>query len=506
MRKIREVLRLTYESKMSHRMIERSIGISRKAVADYLMRARQKNIAWPLPAELDDTTLEERLYTTTRKKIVSKKPSPNWFMVNQELKTKGATLAELHLEYLMEHPKGMGYSSFCTYYREYKKTLKRSLRQVHSAGEKVFVDYAGPTVPIHNLQTGEVQQAQIFVGVLGASNYIYADAVWNQRKANWIASHVSMFEHFGGVPQMVVCDNLKSAVKKSSRTEPVIQTAYQDMASHYGTAIFPARAYKPKDKSKAEGGVFIVERWILFRIRKHVFTSLAELNEAIKVLLVDVNNRPFQKMPGTRATAFQSLDKPALKSLVIQPYEYKEFYKVRAGFDYHVEIDSHFYSVPHVLVRKQLEAIVTESTIEVMHGGRRVASHLRSYVSGGKTTNPEHMNNEHRHYLKWNAAHELEWATTVGINTHAFLTHVLAQATHRDFGYRWSNSIKSLHRKFGDERLEAACKLAMEIGASKTANLHSILQKNLDQHNRRSESLQEADFDHDNIRGASYYH
>lgn len=211
-------------------------------------------------------------------------------------------------------------------------------------------------------------------------------------------------------------------------------------------------------------------------------------------------------MPGRRTSAFQTLDKPALKPLIRQTYEYKEFYKVRAGFDYHVEIDEHFYSVPHTLVRKQLEAIVTESTIEVMHGGRRVASHPRSYVRGGKTTNPEHMNDAHRHYAKWNAAHELEWAMAVGPNTHALLSLILTQTSQRDFGYRRSNSIKLLHRKFGDERLEAACKLALEIGASKTASLHSILQKNLDQHIRRAEPLQEADFEHDNIRGASYYH
>lgn len=506
MRKIRDVLRLTFENNMSCRMIEKAIGISRKAVADYLLRASNANITWPLPQELDDAALEEKLFPAISKLIMSKKPMPNWFMVNQELKAKGATLAQLHLEYLMEHPDGMSYSRYCTHYREYKKTLKRSLRQVHAAGEKVFVDYAGPTVPIHNLQTGEVQQAQIFVGVLGASSYIYADAVWNQRKANWIASHARMFEHIGGVPLMVVCDNLKSAVTKPSRTEPVIQAAYQDMATHYGTAIFPARAYKPKDKSKAEGGVLIVERWILFRIRKHKFTSLAELNATIKVLLVDVNNRPFKKMPGSRFTAFQELDKPALKPLVSQIYEYKEFYKVRAGFDYHVEIDAHYYSVPHTLVRKQLEAVVTASTIEVMHGGRRVTSHPRSYERGGKTTNPEHMDSAHHHYANWNPTHALQWASTVGANTHVFLSKTFSNAPHRDFGYRWSNSVKSLCRKYGNERLDAACKLALEIGATKTANLHSILKTNLDQQRRSTGEMQEASFDHDNIRGPNYYH
>ncbi|WP_082889307.1 IS21 family transposase [Methylovorus sp. MM2] len=505
MRKIRDVLRLTFESRMSHRMIEKAIGVSRKTVADYLRRMSNANITWPLPIDLDDATLEKRLFPTIKRNGAPNR-KPDWSLVNQELKEKGATLAQLHVEYLIDHPDGMKYSNYCTQYREYKKTLKRSLRQIHTAGEKVFVDYAGPTIPIHDIETGKVKHAQIFVGVLGASNYIYADAVWNQRKANWIASHVRMFEHFGGVPLMVICDNLKSAVTKPNRSDPVIQTAYQDMASHYGTAIFPARVYKPKDKSKAEGGVLIIERWIMFRIRKQVFTSLSELNATIKTLLVEVNNRPFQKMPGSRFAAFQALDKPALKPLLSEIYEYKEFYKVRAGYDYHVEIDGHFYSVPHVLVRKQLEAIVTASTIELLHGGNRVASHPRSYAHGEKTTNSEHMNDAHRHYAKWDAEHELEWAVTVGINTHAFLKYLLAQSVHRDFGYRWTTSIKSLYKKYGDERLEAACKLALEIGVTKTASLHSILKNNLDKHNRKTESLQEADFEHDNIRGASYYH
>ncbi|MDX1914040.1 MAG: IS21 family transposase [Methylophilus sp.] len=506
MRKIRDVLRFALESKMSDRMIEQAVGISRKAVADYLLRARNANLSWPLPVELDDATLEEQLFPSIQKTMTSRKPIPNWYMVNQELKTKGATLAQLHLEYLVEHPDGISYSRYCTHYREYKKTLKRSLRQVHIAGEKVFVDYAGPTVPIYNLQTGEVRQAQIFVGVLGGSSYIYADAVWNQRKANWIASHVRMFEHFGGVPQMVVCDNLKSAVSKPSRTDSVIQTAYQDMATHYGTAIFPARVYKPKDKSKAEGGVLIIERWILFRIRKLKFTTLAELNATIKELLIDVNNRSFQKMPGSRFTAFQSIDKPALKPLVSQVYEYKEFYKVRAGYDYHVEVDGHFYSVPHALVRKQLEAIVTASALEIMHGGRRVASHPRSYERGGKTTNPEHMDRAHHHYANWNPEHALQWAISVGSHTHAFLSQAISSVTHRDFGYRFSNSVQSLCRKYGNERLDGACKLALEIGATKTTNLDSILRTNLDQHPRPSKNVHEATFGHDNIRGADYYH
>jgi transposase len=278
------------------------------------------------------------------------------------------------------------------------------------------------------------------------------------------------------------------------------------MAAHYGTAIFPARAYKPKDKSKAEGGVLIVERWILFRIRKQKFASLAELNATIKSLLLDVNNRPFQKLPGSRQSAFDCLDKPALEPLVSQPYQYREFLKVRAGFDYHVEIDQHFYSVPHALVRKQLEAILTASTIEILHGGVRVASWARSYEAGKKSTDPMHMEIAHRHFAEWDSELELSWALSVGISTHAFLQVVFSKAPHRDFSYRWANSMKSLSREYGHERLEAACKRALEIGATATRNVRSILKNNLDQQVSKDAMAQEAAFDHDNIRGADYYH
>lgn len=506
MRKIRDVLRLIFEVKMTQRQVHQALKVSRNAIADYLSRAQNVGLSWPIPEDLGDVELEHLLFPSKVMPTVKRKPVPNWLEIHQQLKTKGATLEQLHWEYKEEHPDGMCYSNFCTQHRAFEKTLKRSLRQVHIAGEKVFVDYAGPTVPIRNMQTGEIRHAQIFVGVLGASNYIYCEAVWNQRRENWIASHVRMFEHFGGVPVMVVCDNLKSAVIKASRTEPVLHPSYLDMATHYGTAIFPARAYKPKDKSKAEGGVLIIERWILFRIRKQIFTSLDDLNTTIKALLVEINNRMFKKLLGSRQSAFKTLDKPALKPLVSQPYEYREFLKVRAGFDYHVEIDQHFYSVPHTLVRQQLEAILTASMIEILNGGKRVASHARSYEIGKKTTEPLHMPSEHQHFAQWNIEQDLQWALAVGINTHAFLQIVFSKAPHRDFSYRWANSIKSLSREYGNQRLESACKRALELGATATKNVRSILKNNLDQHLANTVTSQEAAFDHDNIRGADYYH
>ena len=505
MRKIRDALRLVYEANMSQRQVHQSLKVSRNTIADYVFRAKNAGLTWPLPDHLDDLALEQLLFPNISLPMRLSKAAIEWHEIHQALKQKGATLQLLHEEYLDQTPDGVSYSHFCRQHRAFEKSLKRSLRQIHIAGEKVFVDYAGPTVTIRNLQTGETKEAQIFVGVLGASNYIYAEAVWNQRKENWIASHTRMFEHFGGVPIMVVCDNLKSAVIKACRTEPVIHPSYLDMAAHYGTAIFPARAYKPKDKAKAEGGVLIIERWILFRIRKQIFTSLTELNTTIKALLIEVNNRPFQKLPGSRLSAFQALDKPALKPLINQPYEHREFRKVRAGFDYHIDINNHYYSVPHVLTRKELEVILTAGLVEVLHLGQRVASHARSY-DPGKTTDPAHMETAHRHFAQWDMEQDLDWALSVGPSTHAFLQVTLSKAPHRDFSYRWANSIKSLSREYGDERLEAACKRALDIGATETRNLRSILKNKLDQQVVNAPTMQEASFEHDNIRGADYYH
>ena len=268
------------------------------------------------------------------------------------------------------------------------------MRQTYPAGERAFVDYAGPTISIANIQTGEVRTAQIFVAVLGASNYIYARANWSQSLPNWIDAHIKFFEHIGAVPKVIVCDNLKSAVTKASRTEPIINSTYQNMAEHYDTAILPARAYKPKDKAKAENGVLIVERWIMFVLRKRLFTSLGELNVAISELLEEINRRPFQKQDGNRKQLLETVDRPAMKSLPENPYEYVEFHRLQVGLDYHVQLDDCRYSVPHTLARKVVEAQLTVRTVEILYQGRRVASHVRQ--DKGIITDAAHMPSEHR--------------------------------------------------------------------------------------------------------------
>lgn len=390
MRQIRDALRLTRDNGLSLRRAALSLGISRDAVKDYLTRFAAAGLSWPLPSDLDDAALEVLLFPLLASSAANRMPEPDWTVVHEELKKKGATLQGLHGEYLAINPNGIAYPTYCQRYREFKKTLKRSMRQEYHAGEKVFVDYAGPTIPITNIATGEIRHAQIFVGVLGASNYIYSEAVLSQQLPNWIASHARMFEHFGGVPEIVVCDNLKSAVTRASRTDPDIHPTYLDLARHYGTVILPARPYKPRDKAKAENGVLIIERWILFRLRKQIFTSLSDLNSAIQGLLADVNSRPFKKLTGCRLDALNKIDRPALKSLPVTRYVYAEFRKVRVGSDYHVEVEGHHYSAPHTLNRQEVELRITADTVEVLHRGRRVGSHVRSF-GPGLTTDPQHM-------------------------------------------------------------------------------------------------------------------
>ncbi|UCV16649.1 IS21 family transposase [Quatrionicoccus australiensis] len=504
MRKIRQVLRLAFEAGASRRRIARSLGLSRDVVTDYLTRATATGLNWPLPPDLDDAQLEDRLFPPMSVNAL-RKPEPAWAVIHHEMKRKGATLQVLHEEFLAEQPSGIGYSLFCDRYREWQQGLKRYMRQTHVAGERVFVDYAGSTVVILDPETGEVRKAQIFVGILGASNYTYAEAHWSQQLPDWIAAHTRMFEFFGGVPQAVVCDNLKSAVTKASRTEPKVHPAYLHLAEHYNTLILPARPRKPKDKAKAENAVLIVERWILFRLRKRVFTNLLELNEAICELLNDLNERKFQKLPGSRRTQFEALDQPELTALPTQAFEYTEFRKVRIGLDGCFDVDGCIYSAPFTLCKQSIELRITSATIEILHRGRRVASHARS---GGvvPVIDPQHLQPADRYFGLWSADHELVWATTIGPNTRAFLQILLSTTKLKEQGYRSAGALKRMEKEFGAERLEAGCTRAIDIGANSLSSVRSILRTGLDQQQAPDDDFQEASFHHPNVRGSDYYH
>jgi len=503
MRKIKEVLRLKY-SGLSNRKIAESCGISRPTVAEYIRRAKAAQLTWPLPEDLSDTALEHRLFPPHPSASNEQRPVPDWQVVKAELRCKGVTLELLWQEYKEANPDGYQYSWFCLQYRKWNKKLGLVMRQDHRAGEKLFVDYAGQTVDIINHQTGEITQAQIFVAVLGASNYTYAEATRSQSLPDWIGSHARAFNFFGGVTEVVVPDNLRSAVAKSCRYEPDINPTYQDMANHYDTAVIPARIRKPKDKAKAENGVLLVERWILAKLRKRKFFSLYELNRAISELLTDLNKRPFKKLKGCRSSHFEAIDRPALKPLPSHPYEYAEWKKARVNVDYHVEVDRHYYSVPHALVGKQLDIRLTATTIECFHRSKRVASHKRSQSQGRHTTIHDHMPARHRKYAKWSPERFIRWGNSIGPHTGELVSVILATRRHPEQAYRTLFGIFRLEKTYPG-RLENACQRALHIGATSYRSVESILKNGLDRQPVPKPQSNSVQVQHNNIRGASYY-
>lgn len=506
MRKIREVLRLFFAASLSIRAIARSLQVSPATVGDYIRRAEVAGLTWPLPEGLDDAALERRLFPPA-KPTGTPRPLPDWAEVHRELRRKGVTLALLWQEYKALHPDGLQYSWFCEQYRAWAGRLDVVMRQEHRAGERLFVDYAGHTVAVVERNTGEVREAQVFVAVLGASSYTFAEATWTQGLTDWCASHQRALAFFGGVPEVVVPDNLKSAVTRAQRYEPDLNPTYQELATHYGFAVLPARVRRPRDKAKAEVGVQVVERWILAALRNRTLFSLTELNAAIAELLTRINARPFRHLPGSRQSLFETLERPALSALPDAPFEYAEWKKVRVHIDYHVALAGHYYSVPYTLAGKQLDARITATTVECFHRGQRIASHPRSAQPGRHTTTPEHMPEAHRQRGQWTPARLLAWAAKTGPATEQLARTVLTSRSHPEQGYRSCLGILRLGKSYGAERLEAACQRALTLGTHSYRSLESILKHRLDERPLAGDATEPPlPLEHDNLRGPHYYH
>ena len=505
MRKLRDVLRLKFDGGQTNRRIARSCHISRPTVADYLLRFEEARLVWPAAAALDDATLEHKLFPPAPAVSTTERTVPNWHHVHHELRGKGVTLTLLWHEYKAAHPEGFQYSRFCDLFRQWKDCLDPVLRQEHKAGEKTFVDYAGQTVPVVDPETGEVREAQIFVGVLGASNFTFAEATWTQSLPDWTASHVRMFEYFGGVSELLTPDNLASGVSKACRYDPEVNPTYQELATHYGTAVLPTRQASPRDKAKVETGVLVAERWLLAPLRNHTFFSLAELNREIACLLDSLNDRPFQKLHGTRRSLFESLERPALKPLPTTRYEYAEWRKARVNIDYHIAVENHFYSVPYRLIRKQVEVRLTASTVEAFHDGHRVAAHARSWRKGGFTTDPAHRPKAHQEHLEWTPSRMIRWAEKTGPHTAATVTRIIEERPHPEQGYRPCLGILRLGERYTPERLEAACHRALAIQGVSYRSIKSILEHGLDRVALEEQAALELPQNHDNLRGPDYY-
>ena len=503
MRKIEEVLRLHHAGRRSNREIAQAVRVSPTTVADYLRRARQAGLTWPLADSLTERAVEAALFPPAAASRVQR-PEPDWAAVHRQLGRSGVTLELLWQEYRERHPDGYQYSAFCLHYRAFAQALPVTLRQSHAPGERLFVDYSGQTVPVIDAITGEEHRAQIFVAVLGASNYTFVEATWSQGLADWLGSHVRCLEFLGGVPELLVPDNLKSAVKSPSRYEPDLNPSYAELAAHYGVTVLPARVRKPRDKAKVEAGVLLAQRWILARLRHRRFFGLDEVSRAIRPLLAELNHRPFKRLPGSRQSAFETVDRPALKPLPPARYEFAEWKRAVVGIDYHVELERHYYSVPYRYARQPVDVRSTAATVEIFHRGERLASHPRCRLPGRHTTVAVHLAPAHQAVAGWNAPRFLEWAARIGPHTQTTIERVLRARTHPQQGYRTALGILRLAKAYGTERLEAACQRAARLQAISYRSLASILKHGLDRQTtapvRAALPLQ-----HANVRGPSYY-
>jgi len=506
MRKIRDLLRLA-GSGLSKRKIAASLGIGATAAGECLRRARAVGLAWPLPEDLTDETLEARLFpaSTALAEIKARRPQPDWATIHRELRRKGVTLQLLWEEHRGAHPDGHGYSRFCELYRTWEGRLSPTMRQTHVAGERLFVDYAGTTLEVMDGTTGEVLTAQLFVAALGASSYTYAEATWTQTLPDWIGSHTRAFAFFGGVSGMVVSDNLKSGITKACFYEPAVNRSYAEMAAHYDTAIVPARPRKPRDKAKVEAAVLLATRWIIAKLRNRQFFSLAELNAAIRDCVTQLNDRVSRYLGASRSRLFDDLERPTLKKLPAEPYVYAEWKECRAGLDYHVEVEKHYYSVPHTLLRETMWARITARTVEVFHRGKRVGAHVRSSSNRKHTTVREHMPSSHQRYADWTPERIKRQAGETGPKTSALIEIILRERTHPEQGFRACVGILRHAKSYGAERLEAACARALDIGARSYTSVTSILKNNLDR-KRPAPATDGPVIAHDNIRGPRYFH
>lgn len=508
MRKIREIFRLSLHCHLGNREIARSCSISPGTVGNYLSKAEEAGLTYPEIAGMADEELKRRLVGERLLVKQKDRPQPDWATIHQELKKRkktGVTRQLLWEEYKERHPDGYELSHFYHLYNAWRRKLRVSMRQTHRAGEKLFVDYAGQSVDIVNGTTGEIRSAQIFVAVLGASNYTYAEATFSQGISDWIGSHIRALEYFGGVPALIVPDNLKTGVQKACRYEPDINATYHDFAVHYDTAVLPARVRHPRDKAKVEAGVQVVERWILARLRHRSFFSLQELNGAICALLEDLNQRPFKKLEGNRRSWFEALERESLRPLPASRYEIAEWKKARVNIDYHVELFRHYYSVPYALVGKELQIRYTAVTVELLHKGKRVASHRRDDRPGRHSTYTEHMPKNHRKYLEWSSSRILRWARTMGEATRQVVETLLASRKHPEQAYRSCLGILRLGKRFGKDRLEAACQRAIDIHGESYKSVRSILEHGLDKIPVEQDGKETMPLFHHNLRGGGYY-
>jgi len=508
MRQIREILRQKWALGLSHRTVAESLRVGLGTVTSVVRRAQAAGLDWAAVQALgDDQALESRLYGRADVAGQRQRPWPDCAAIHAERTKPGVTLELLHLEYLERHPDGYRYTRFCDIYRRWLRRRGLSMRQLHRAGDKLFVDYAGQRPHVIDPTTGEVVEVELFVAVLGASNYTYAEATRTQQVPDWIASHERAFIFFGGVATALVCDQLKSGVALPCRYEPGLQRTYEACAAHYGAVILPARPGKPRDKAKVEAGVLVAERWILARLRHERFFSLAALNARIDELLTALNTRRMRRYQASRQELFERIERPALRPLPPEPFVYGEWVLARVNIDYHVELHRHYYSVPYPLAHEVVDAWITATTVELFHRGQRVAAHRRDPTAGRHTTTPAHMPKAHQQHLEWTPSRLTAWGATIGPQTAALVSAILADRPHPEQGYRSCLGLRRLSRRYGAPRLEAAATRALAAGARSYRHVDSILKHGLDRLPLEDSPLPARPRPplHAHVRGRAYY-
>jgi transposase len=507
MRRIKEVLRLRFELGLGQREIARACAISQGAVHNYLKKVAAAGISWPLPEGWDEKRVEQALFGEQSPVARSHERSlPNFPSLHEQLQQHPhLTLQLAWEEYRQVHPEGYGYSRFCELYGRWRKKQDVVLRQEHKPGEKGFVDWAGATIPVQDPISGEIWPASLFVMVLGASSYTYAEATRDQQLTAWLSAHRHAFEYFGGVPRLLVPDNPRTGVSRACRYDPDLNPSYQEMAMHYGVGVVPARPYRPRDKAKVEVGVQVAERWIIAALRHQKFFRLADLNNAIRELLERLNQRPFRKREGSRASVFAALERNALRALPAEPFDMSQWSYARVNIDYHIAFDANFYSVPYMLVQERVEVRATPTTIEIFHQGQRVASHVRGQGREQVFTQREHRPKSHQAHLEWTPSRMVHWAEQIGPHTAKLFERILADKPHPEMGYRSCLGIIRLAEQYSSTRVEAAANRAIRTGACRYKSVKSILKNSLDQQPLAEPPSLPLPPSHDNIRGAEYF-
>jgi transposase len=506
MRRITEVLRLAAQG-LSYRQIGQSLSISASTIQGYVTRAQSAGLSWPLPDDLDEVALEARLFKRGEEEYRSGRPEPDWLEVHRELKQgKHVTLQLLHLEYKQAHPDGWGYTQFCAHYHHWLGRQDVVMRFEYVAGERMFVDFCGDTLAITDRQTGEIWQAQVFACALGASGYLYVEATRSQDLACWVGAHVHALEFYGGSSRVVVPDNLKSGVTKACWYDPDLNRSYLELAQHFSMAVLPTRPYRPRDKAAVEAAVQVTEHWILAPLRKRQFFSLAEGNAAIAEQLAIVNDRQFRGQPISRRALFEELERAALQPLPSTPFELATWKSAKVNVDYHVEFADHYYSVPYQLVHEPVDVRATAHVVEILHRNRRVASHVREYGPRRFITNPDHMPAAHRAHLEWTPSKLVAWGASVGPPVAELIDTILRSKPHPEHGYRACMGLKRLVKRYGGERVSAACQRALAINGISYTSVHSILKNDLDRVPLVVEApAKVVPIQHANLRGPAYY-